>query len=214
MTSTALRTTLLLATVVVAGLGISCAKRRVVQAPAEPAAQIVLLPDPDDNTVGRATVSNGAGRVELDGAYQTTRVVANRPPTPATTMDRTDVDRMFHDVLASLPPPPRHFTLYFQFGTDDLTPESRALVPDVLQVVRARPTPDVIVVGHTDTTGTSPSNYDLGLRRATVVRDLLVAAGLEASVVEVTSHGEGDPLVTTRDETYEPRNRRVEIDIL
>ena len=42
---------------------------------------------------------------------------------------------------------------------------------------------------------------------------LLVAAGLDATSVEVTSHGEAVLLVRTPDETYEPRNRRVEITI-
>jgi outer membrane protein OmpA-like peptidoglycan-associated protein len=31
--------------------------------------------------------------------------------------------------------------------------------------------------------------------------------------VEVTSHGEADLLVPTADETFEPRNRRVEISV-
>ena len=42
-------------------------------------------------------------------------------------------------------------------------------------------------------------------------RDLLIEAGLDASAIEVYSHGETDLLVQTPDETPEPRNRRVEI---
>jgi outer membrane protein OmpA-like peptidoglycan-associated protein len=68
-------------------------------------------------------------------------------------------------------------------------------------------------VGHTDTTGSATSNDELGRKRALIVRNLLVAAGLDASAVEATSHGESDPLVKTADDTYEPRNRRVEVDI-
>src|SRR5262249_39161569 len=124
-----------------------------------------------------------------------------------------DVDRMFAGVLSSLPPAPKHFTLNFELGSDELTTESRALVADVLQSVKDRPSPEVIVVGHTDTTGTAASNYDLGMRRAGIVRDLLVGAGLDAAAIQVTSHGEGDLLVATADNVAEPRNRRVEIDI-
>jgi outer membrane protein OmpA-like peptidoglycan-associated protein len=197
---------------VTAGLVAACARRPVVQPP-EPPDLFVLLPDPDDNSVGRVTVSNAGGAVDLSGAWQTTRVGVNRAPTPAAAMDKADVERAFRDVLAALPPPAQHFTLYFEFGTDELTNESRALTPQILQVVKARANPDVIVVGHTDTTGSAASNDELGFKRATIVRNLLVAAGLDASAVEITSHGEGDPLVPTPDETYEPRNRRVEIDI-
>jgi len=116
-------------------------------------------------------------------------------------------------VLKTLPPRSHHFTLYFQFESDELTPESRALVPEVLQAVKEFPFPEVVVIGHTDTTGTAPSNVELGLRRATVVRRMLLDAGLEGSLIEVTSHGEADLLVQTPDETFEPRNRRVEISV-
>ena len=46
-----------------------------------------------------------------------------------------------------------------------------------------------------------------------MVRTLLIDAGLDQAAIEVTSHGEAALLVTTPDETYEPRNRRVEITI-
>ena len=76
--------------------------------------------------------------------------------------------------------------------------------------IRLKPT-DVVVVGHTDRMGTPQANVALGLKRATAVRNLLVSAGLTASTIEATSHGEADPLIETPDETAEPRNRRVEI---
>jgi outer membrane protein OmpA-like peptidoglycan-associated protein len=51
------------------------------------------------------------------------------------------------------------------------------------------------------------------MKRATMVRALLGEAGLDPASIEVTSHGEAVLLVRTPDETYEPRNRRVEITI-
>jgi outer membrane protein OmpA-like peptidoglycan-associated protein len=59
--------------------------------------------------------------------------------------------------------------------------------------------------------GVSAMNFELGLKRANTVRDLLVEGGLDGSAVEVISHGESDLLVRTADEVAEPRNRRVEI---
>ena len=38
-----------------------------------------------------------------------------------------------------------------------------------------------------------------------------IKAGLDASLIDVQSHGESDPVVRTADNTYEPRNRRVEV---
>ena len=57
------------------------------------------------------------------------------------------------------------------------------------------------------------ANLALGLRRAMRVRNILVEAGLPAATVDVTSHGEADQLVKTRDNTPEPRNRRVGITV-
>ena len=118
---------------------------------------------------------------------------------------------LFGAALSALPPPPRHFTLYFRFDSDELTDASRALVQEILQAVRDQPAPDILVVGHTDTTGSSAFNFDLGLKRANAVRNILVQAGLDAPSVEVMSLGETDLLVPTLDEVPEPRNRRFEI---
>ena len=82
-----------------------------------------------------------------------------------------------------------------------------------MRAVGQRAAADVTVIGHTDTTGTAAANSALGLKRATAVRALLVAAGLDQAVVETASHGEADLLVPTPDDTAEPRNRRVEITV-
>lgn len=79
--------------------------------------------------------------------------------------------------------------------------------------MRDRPVPDLSVVGHTDTAGDAGANAQLGLRRATLVRDQLVAAGVPASQVDATSHGEEDLLIATADNIAGARNRRVEVTV-
>ena len=192
---------------------VACGPQRM-NAPQRPGqALIVLLPDPNDGTSGRAVVSNRSGTADLAAARASTLVAVNHPPASVTVMSDTDVQRLFGDALSALPSPALHFTLYFPLESEEPTEQSRALVPEVLRAVESRPFPDVVVVGHTDATGTSASNYQLGLRRANTVRAVLVAAGLDASLVEIASHGEADPLVATADEVFEPRNRRVEITV-
>jgi len=192
----------------------ACAPRRpATPAPPADSALLVLLPDPEGAALGGATVTSGSANVSLTGVREATEVVANRPPTPPAAIDEARVQLLFGDVLSTLPPPPRSFNLYFQFDSDQLTDTARALVPEILRLVMERPVPDVVAIGHTDTTGSGPTNVQLGLRRARTVRDLLVGAGLDASLITVTSVGEADPLVQTPDETMEPRNRRVEVSV-
>jgi outer membrane protein OmpA-like peptidoglycan-associated protein len=193
-------------------LSVACGPKRIAVPSSRPGQDlIVLLPDSESGVTGRARVSNQAGSVDLDAARAATRVAALEPPAPVRTLSEGDVKSMFGSALSALPPAPRHFTLYFRFESDELTDESRALVPEILKTVSARSVPEVAVVGHTDTTGAPKANFKLGLKRAATVRDLLVKAGLDASYIEVTSHGKADLLIQTADGTPEPRNRRVEI---
>ena len=196
-----------------AGLVLGCGPQRIRTSPPPGQALIVLLPDPGEGTVGRAVVSNPAGTADLTAARESTSVSPNQPPAPVTVLSEADVQRIFGAALSALPPAAQHFILYFRFDSDELTDESRALVPQVLQAVKGRPFPDVGIVGHTDTTGPAAINVELGLRRAIAIRSLLVDAGVAAALIEATSHGETDLLIKTADEVFEPRNRRVEVTV-
>jgi outer membrane protein OmpA-like peptidoglycan-associated protein len=198
--------------VIAAGLHTACGPLRSKTPQRKGQATVVLLPE-SDGTVGRATVSNPAGNVELGTARASTTVVPGQAPAPVTEMSEAEVQRLFGTALAAQPPAPIHFTLYFQFDSEELTEESRKLAGEVQTAVKAYPAPQVTVVGHTDTTGTAASNVELGLRRANTVRTLLISTGLDASAVNVTSHGEATPLVPTADDVSEPRNRRVEVSV-
>jgi outer membrane protein OmpA-like peptidoglycan-associated protein len=189
-----------------------CGPKRVAT-PAPSRVQAVLLPDPESSAPSSVTVTGNAGTVILAEPYDSTTVQGNRPPTAPVKMDDAAVRRAFGAVLTDLPEASRHFNLYFRVDTSELTAESRAILPDVIIAVKARRVPEVSVIGHTDTTGSGESNYKLGLDRASTVRAMLLKAGLDASLIEIESHGEGDLLQKTPDNTAEPRNRRVEITI-
>ena len=194
-------------------LAAGCASRRPsAPGPAPAPTLIVLLPDPESKITGRIRVANEFGSTNLAAALASVRATGTAAPA-AVTMTEADVERVFGGALAALPPAPRHFTLQFRFESDALTAESLALIPEILQAVKVLAVPEVVVVGHTDTMGDAKSNVALGLKRAETVRGILVQAGLPSSTVVITSHGEGDLVVRTRDKIPEPRNRRVEITV-
>jgi outer membrane protein OmpA-like peptidoglycan-associated protein len=190
-----------------------CGARKVKQPELPGQALVVLLPDPETGAVGRAVVSNEAGKADLVAARDSTVTIARRAPEPVKSLTAAEVKDLFADVLAALPPPQRHFTLFFRFDSEELTDESRSLAPEIVRAVRERRVPDVLIVGHTDTTGSKVTNFDLGLRRANSVRALLRTAGLDAAAIDVISHGETELLVPTADGIIEARNRRVEITV-
>lgn len=201
----------ILAVVLIAG----CGKRQPATAPAPPVPPtlIALLPDPGTKNTGRARVFNEFGSTNLVTPRAATLATGNAAPRAVTTISEAEVTQWFGDALAALPPAPRHFTLQFRFESDALTNESTALIPEILRAVKSLAVPEVVVVGHTDTMGEAKSNLALGLKRAEMMRSILIEAGLPSSTIDIASHGEADLLVATRNNVPEPRNRRVEITV-
>jgi peptidoglycan-associated lipoprotein len=197
--------------IVCAALVVACGPQRAPDVPGG-VELIVLAADPGGGAAGTAAVSNQWGAVELGTPGAAANVFSGKAPVPSTLSD-ADLTRIFGETFATLPLAPQSSVLYFRFESDQLTPESAALLPSVLAATVSRPAPEVLIVGHTDTTGEPKSNLALGLNRATAVRGLLVSAGLDPALVDVASHGESELLVPTPDETGEPRNRRVEITV-
>jgi len=194
----------------------ACGATRPPRGPSAPVpapALIALLPDPETQVTGRIVVSNEFGAVNVSTPRASVRAVAGAPLGAITTLSEAQVHDLFGDVLAALPPSPKHFILQFTFESDQLTDASAALVPTILDAVKSLATPELAIIGHTDTMGDRKANVALGLKRAMAVRDILVRAGLSPALITVSSHGEGDLLIKTRDNTPEPRNRRVEITV-
>lgn len=132
-------------------------------------------------------------------------------PSAPFSMKDEKIKEDFGDALSMLPSPPLHFILYFHSGTTIITEQSRKLLMEILPAIAARKVLCVCVVGHTDLEGSRQMNYQLGLDRALVIKQLLITKGIDPRIIEVTSHGKDNPLIKTKDDVPEPRNRRVEV---
>ena len=172
---------------------------------------VVLIPAPD-GSVGKLVVANEGGQQILDKANQSVRVSGRKtPPGEATVLSADEIRAAFSDALDAQPPPPARFILYFLRDSNELTGESKAVLPEIVQTIREMDSTDIVISGHTDTVGSKEYNFNLSLDRAKTLSDILVANGAAPANITVTSHGEGNPLVKTPDDVAEPRNRRVEV---
>jgi outer membrane protein OmpA-like peptidoglycan-associated protein len=175
---------------------------------AEPDETVVVLPPPDGH-VGGVVVQRGSERQVLDQPYAASRSRARE----VARLSEAEVQRTFGPTLAALPARPATFLLYFITGTDELTPESKQELDKVLAALKDRPSPDVLVIGHTDTVGDLAGNDRLSAQRAERVKGFLVDIGIPADRIHTAGRGEREPLVPTADGVEEPRNRRVEINV-
>ncbi len=104
-------------------------------------------------------------------------------------------------------------TVYFAWNSTQLSEESKAAI-ERLAVTLAWKGPDldqVLLTSHTDATGSPAANRAMALKRARVVRDLLVSYNVPANVIAIRPVGAQLPRVETPAGVREPRNRRVEL---
>jgi outer membrane protein OmpA-like peptidoglycan-associated protein len=115
------------------------------------------------------------------------------------------------------PPPapaaPKQFIVFFGFNKANLTEEAARVVADAAAAAKEYGSASIIVVGHTDTVGSTQYNTRLSIRRSQAVKDGLVANGIPASAISTSGKGETELMVQTGDGVKEPQNRRATIDL-
>lgn len=151
----------------------------------QPPATVVLLPG-DNGKTGAVVVSDGNTQTVLNTPYATARSGGGEP-IEQHTGSKTEVNKEFGTTLASLPPRPTKYTLYFISGTDRFTNETKNEVQQILAEVAQRPAAEVVVIGHTDTVGSGPDNDKLSLQRARRVKALLIPLGIPADRIVVAA---------------------------
>lgn len=70
----------------------------------------------------------------------------------------------------------------------------------------------IVLVGHADkTTSRDQQNYDIGLKRAEFIRNLLTAKNVSSGKIQVISEGDSSPRVNGNTSEAKTLNRRVEL---
>ncbi len=179
---------------------------------ASSATKVTLLPDQSGH-VGAVTVSDAQGQQRIDQAFNTVAVEQSSAPGAPRANDRQAFEKNHRALLDAQPTPPRSFTLNFLFDSMVLTPESKQMLPEVLQSVRDRSPTEVTVFGYADSSGTEAYNMALSAQRAQAVARLLKQIDPKLPM-DVRYFGDKAPLVPTPPGVREPRNRRAEIVVL
>ena len=99
-------------------------------------------------------------------------------------------------------------TVNFDFDSAELTVSSRSTLNRQSAFLSVNPDLMIVIAGHADERGTREYNLALGERRATAVRDYLVAKGLNSARVRTVSYGKERPAVSGSDEAAWAKNRR------
>lgn len=168
---------------------------------------VALLPD-DDGTVGRAVVTPSGGEpVSLTASGQAVAVESGG----AAPADGVRLREAFGPALAAFPQAASSTIISFPHNSATPTSGSKPLIRKAADDYRARNVPQIMVIGHTDSTGERDFNNQLSMERARAVAGRLERLGVPAEAIRLQAFGSQEPLVPTRPGVSEPRNRRVEI---
>jgi len=102
--------------------------------------------------------------------------------------------------------------MQFPVGQAVIMPSNYGLVSKVQRSIRTFGEPDVVIEGHTDSTGSPELNEHLSQQRADSVRDYLIANGIlpEDKIVAI-GYGSKRPLASNETEMGRAINRRIDV---
>jgi len=103
--------------------------------------------------------------------------------------------------------------ILFDVNSSTLRSASQQNLRDLVASLEEYEGTDVLVVGHTDSTGEAAYNQGLSERRADAARNFLIGGGLDPDRVTAMGLGEEEPIATNETEAGRQENRRVEIAI-
>jgi OmpA-OmpF porin, OOP family len=106
-----------------------------------------------------------------------------------------------------------HIALYINFdtGKSNIKPESKTIINQIVEMMKANPGLKISVEGHTDNVGNPKSNKTLSDDRAKAVVAAIVAQGIDAKRVSAAGYGQDKPIADNKTEEGRAKNRRVEL---
>jgi peptidoglycan-associated lipoprotein len=149
---------------------------------------------PTDSTTYHL-VAKGAGGTQEATARLTVTPPPPPPPPPPTVTDQELFSQNVKDV-------------YFDYDKSDIRADQQTSVSADVTFLNAHPNVSFTIEGHCDERGSTEYNIALGDKRATSVKNALVAAGVSASRIKTISYGKEKPFCTESNEACWQQNRR------
>jgi OmpA-OmpF porin, OOP family len=102
----------------------------------------------------------------------------------------------------------------FEVNQANLRPGAMRNLYQLAEFLKQNPTRNVLIEGHTDSTGSEATNLELSRRRAEAVREFLITSGVSPDRVTARGHGETYPIASNDTAAGRQQNRRVEVVVM
>jgi outer membrane protein OmpA-like peptidoglycan-associated protein len=104
--------------------------------------------------------------------------------------------------------------LLYDFDSDRIKAEAATNLRNLAQSLQKYPKTDVLIVGHTDATGSDDYNMRLSQQRADAASRFLTGEGIASTRLRTSGRGELEPIMTNDTESGQAANRRIEVAII
>jgi outer membrane protein OmpA-like peptidoglycan-associated protein len=167
-------------------------------------AQTWLVPHPKDNGSEKKSTDMRAAAANRDDASQSRSAGEG-----GKSKEQAGTDLDLAGYLSSKTTP----IVHFDFDMSTIKEQYYAILDEIALVLQEKiPEANILLAGHTDSTGTEKYNDKLSLRRAKAVESYLtVEHGIPHGRFTVRGYGESAPIATNETEEGQAKNRRVEL---
>lgn len=101
----------------------------------------------------------------------------------------------------------------FALNSANFSADTQAKLQEVVELLKQYPQANVVVVGHTDSTGSMKYNQMLSEKRANAIATYLEEQGIDASRITAEGKGELEPVASNDTAEGRKQNRRVDITV-
>jgi peptidoglycan-associated lipoprotein len=149
---------------------------------------------PNDSTTYHLVAKGAGGTQEA-----TARLTVTQPPPPPPPQATVTDEDLFNQNIKDI---------YFDYDKSDIRPDQTGAVQGDAQFLSQHGNMNFTIEGHCDERGSTEYNIALGDKRATTVKNALVADGVSASRIKTISYGKEKPFCTESNEACWQQNRR------
>jgi len=115
--------------------------------------------------------------------------------------------------LESLPAGTTLEVIHFNFSDVTILPVFQALLDNAVPLIKGSPDVKLEIAGYTDNTGSAKKNLALSLKRATAVKDYLIAKNISKNRLVTAVYASERPIASNLSPIGQELNRRVEIKV-
>ncbi len=172
--------------------------------------KVILLPE-EDGKVGAISLMDNKGVEHIIDKPYTALEINNNGSINDTVLNEQEIISKYGDLLKAIPKKLKNYYFFFDTGSSSLTETQIKEIKEIAKTISSNTIHKVTCIGHSDSTGSDEINEKISKNRAQTVANELIANGIDKTLITVKYYGDANPLVKTKPNESNYKNRRVEI---